>query len=376
MKSASGLTALIYCVLSFCMQERNYLRISLLVLSLVVLYFVFRIFQAFLLPMSLAVILVTLCYPVFHWTSRKLKGNRNWAALLTCIWVTAAIIVPLVLLLILLTGQIASVYQQIQEHLESGGFQDILELQDSPLAKPLIDWISPYIDFESIDIVASFAAGFQQMSLFFLRQSTNILQGIFSVVANFLIMLITMFFLFRDGAQLVEEVKIITPLSNPYEEALIRKFQEVARATVLGTLLTALAQGAAGGVLFWVVGIPNALFWGFLMGLFSLLPVVGTGIIWGPWALYLLVVTSPVQGIILIVGGFLVAFIDNVLRPLFIEGKVEMHTLLVFMSILGGINYFGMEGVIFGPIIVALGLTFIELYKMEFLQELSGSNQA
>jgi predicted PurR-regulated permease PerM len=112
------------------------------------------------------------------------------------------------------------------------------------------------------------------------------------------------------------------------------------------------------------------------MGLFSLMPIVGTGIIWAPWALYLLIVASPVHGIILMVGGFLVAFIDNVLRPLFIEGQVEMHTLLVFMSILGGINYFGMEGVIFGPILVALGLTFLELYKMEFRQELSESNEA
>lgn len=358
------------------MLERNYLRISLLVLSLVVLYFVFRIFQAFLLPLSLAVVLVTLCYPVFQWTSSKLRGNRSWAALLTCIWVTAAIILPVVLLLILLTGQIASVYQQIQEQLESGGFQDILELQDSPYVKPLIDWIRPYVDWESLDVVGSFTAGFQQLSLFFLRQSTSILQGLFSVIANFLIMLITMFFLFRDGSRLVEEVKMITPLSNQYEEVLIGKFQEVTRATVIGTLLTALAQGAAGGVLFWVVGIPNALFWGFLMGLFSLLPVVGTGIIWGPWAIYLLIATSPVQGIIVIVGGFLVSFIDNVLRPLFIEGKVEMHTFLVFMSILGGINYFGIEGVIFGPIIVALGLTFLELYKLEFRQELSKSNEA
>lgn len=371
-----GLTPSTYCVLSFCMQERNYLRISLLVISLVFLYFAFRIFQTFLLSISLALILVTLCYPVFSWTSSKLKGNRSWAALLTCIWVTAAIILPVALLLILLMGQIGAVYQQGQEYLEDGGFQDIVDLQDSPYLKPAMDWISPYVDWESLDIVGSVTAGFQQVGLFFLRQSTNILQGVFSVIANFLIMMVTMFFLFRDGSSLMEEVKILTPLSSRYEQAIIDKFQEVAKATVLGTLLTALAQGVAGGLLFWMVGISNALFWGFLMGVFSLLPIVGTGIIWGPWGLYLLIAISPVQGIILIVGGFLVAFIDNVLRPLLIEGKVKMHTLLVFMSLLGGINYFGIEGVIFGPIIVALGLTLLELYKMEFSQELSESDEA
>ncbi|MEE8349811.1 MAG: AI-2E family transporter [Acidobacteriota bacterium] len=371
-----GLTASGYCVLSFCMLERNYLRISLLVFSLVVLYFVFRIFQTFVLPISLAVIMVTLCYPVFHWTSTKLHGNRNWAALLTCIWVTTAIILPIVLLLILLTGQIGSIYRQIQHQLESGDIQDLLRLQESPYVKPLIDWLSLHIDLENFDIIGSFTTGFREMSLFFLRQSRNIVQGLFGVIANFLIMMVTMFFLFRDGSQLVEEVKILTPLSARYQEVIINKFQEVAKATVIGTLLTALAQGVAGGLLFWLVGLPNALFWGVLMGLFSLLPVVGTGIIWGPWALYLLITTSMLQGVILIAGGFLVAVIDNVLRPMFIEGKAEMHTLLVFMALLGGVNYFGMAGVIFGPIIVAIGLTFLELYKMEFLKEDSPSDQA
>ena len=141
------------------MQERNYLRISLLVISLVFLYFAFRIFQTFLLSISLALILVTLCYPVFSWTSIKFKGNRSWAALLTCIWVTAAIILPVALLLILLMGQIGAVYQQGQEYLEDGGFQDIVDLQDSPYLKPAMDWISPYVDWESLDIVGSVTAG-------------------------------------------------------------------------------------------------------------------------------------------------------------------------------------------------------------------------
>ncbi|MDA2935073.1 AI-2E family transporter, partial [Acidobacteria bacterium AH-259-D05] len=367
----SAFPASFYCVLSFSMQEHNYVRISLLIFSLIVLYFVFRIFQAFLLPISLAVVLVTLCYPIFDWTSRQLKGKRSWAALLTCIWITASIIIPFVVLLILLAGEVGEVYQQVQRRLESGSYQDILDLKDTPYVKPLIDWISPYFDLENIDIVGSFTTGFRQISLFFLRQSTAILSSLFHVIADFLVMLVTMFFLFRDGSRLVKEIKNLTPLSQRYEQLIITKFQEVATATVLGTLLTALAQGIAGGLLFWVLGISNALFWGFLMGLFSLLPVVGTGIVWAPWAIYFFVTTSVIQGIILVAGGLLVGLIDNVLRPLFIEGKAEMHTLIVFLAIMGGINYFGMVGMIFGPITVALGLTFLELYKEEFRQELS-----
>ncbi len=350
------------------MEEHRYLRIYLLVLSLIVLYFVYRIFQPFLLPISLAVVLATLCFPVFNWTCQKLQSRRNWAALLTCIWVTASIIVPFVVLVILLAGQMAEVYQQFQSRLESGDWQEFLNLQDNPRLKLLADWIGHYVDLENLDLMGSLAAGLQQVSLFFLRQSTSILSGLFRVIMNFLVMLGCMFFIFRDGEYLAEMLKTLTPLTEGYRQRIINTFQEVAKATVIGTLLTAVAQGVSGGLLYWILGIPNALLWGCLTALFSLLPVVGTGIVWGPWAIYFFLTQSTAQGIILVIGGLLVGMMDNFLKALFIEGKAEMHTLIVFLSIMGGIGYFGLVGMIFGPIIIALGLTFLELYKMEFQQ--------
>ena len=350
------------------MEEHRYLRFSFLILFLIVLYFVYRIFQPFLLPISLAVILATLCFPVFNWTCQRLQSRRNWAALLTCIWVTAIIIVPFVVLVILLTAQMTEVYQQFQSRLESGAWQEFLNLQDNPRLKPWTDWIGQYTDLENFDLMGSLGAGLQQVSLFFLRQSTSIVSGIFRVTMNFLIMLVCMFFIFRDGEYLTEMFKTLTPLTESYRQLIVKTFQEVSKATVIGTLLTAVAQGVSGGLLYWILGIPNALLWGCLTALFSLLPIVGTGIVWGPWASYFFLTHSTIQGIILVIGGLLVGVMDNFLRALFIEGKAEMHTFIVFLSIMGGIGYFGLVGMIFGPIIVALGLTFLELYKREFQQ--------
>jgi len=307
-----------------------------------------------------------LCFPVFNWTSQRLRNRRNWAALLTCILVTAIIIIPFVVLVMLLARQVTEVYQQFQSRLESGDWQEFLNLQDNPHLKSFTDWIGQYADFETLDLMGSLSAGLQQVSLFFLRQSTSIISGLFRVTMNFFIMLVCMFFIFRDGEYLAEMLKTLTPLTESYRQLIIKTFQEVAKATVIGTLLTALAQGVAGGLLYWLLGIPNALLWGCLTALFSLLPVVGTGIVWGPWAIYFFLTQSTIQGIILVIGGLLVGVMDNFLRALFIEGKAEMHSLIVFLSIMGGIGYFGLVGVIFGPIIVALGLTFLELYKMEF----------
>ncbi len=357
------------------MQEHRSVGIFFLILFLVVLYFVFRIFQPFLLPISLAVVLATLCYPVFNWTCQKLRNKRSWAALLTCLWVTASIIIPFVILLILLTGEVTDVYQQFQRKLESGDWQVFLTLQDKPYIRPLADWIRLNVDLGEIDLIGSLGAALQQVSLFFLRQSTAILSGLFHVTVDFLIMLVCMFFLFRDGDRLMEVLKTWIPLSEHFNRVIFKKFQEVSSATVIGTLLTALAQGVAGGLLYWLLGIPNALLWGCLTALFSLLPVVGTGIVWVPWAIFFFLSGSWIQGIFLVVGGLLVGMLDNVLKAILIEGRAEMHTLIVFLAIMGGIGYFGIVGMIFGPIIVALALTFLELYKMEFQLEIAGPEE-
>ncbi|MDA2925356.1 AI-2E family transporter [Acidobacteria bacterium AH-259-L09] len=349
------------------------MRTFLLISSAFVLYFLFQIFQPFLLPISLAVILVSLCYPVFDWTCKKLKGRRGWAALMTCLWVTASIIVPFVVLVVLLAAEVTEVYQQFKRKLDSGELENLLDLKDNAYLQPLLDRIN--LDLDNIDLMGSLADALQQVSLFFLSHSTAMLSGLFHIFTGFLgflIMLVTMFFLFRDGNRLMEELKTWSPFPERYEQLLVNKFQEITSATVLGSLLTALAQGVAGGLVFWIVGISNALFWGFLTALFSLVPVVGTGIVWVPWAIYLFATGSVGWGIFLVVTEVLfVGMIDNFLRPLFIQGKVKMHTLLVFFAIMGGIAYFGMIGMIFGPIIVAVGLTFLELFKIEFRSELA-----
>lgn len=357
------------------MQEHRSVGIFFLILFLVVLYFVFRIFQPFLLPISLAAVLATLCYPVFDWTCQRLRNKRSWAALLTCVWVTASIIIPFVILLILLTGEVTEVYQQFQRRLESGDWQVFLTLQDKPYIRPFAEWLRQNVDLGEIDLIGSLGAALQQVSLFFLRQSTAILSGLFRVTVDFLIMLVCMFFLFRDGNRLMEVLKTWIPLSENFNRVIFKKFQEVSSATVIGTLLTALAQGVAGGLLYWLIGIPNALLWGCLTALFSLLPVVGTGIVWVPWAIFFFLTGSWIQGIILVVGGLLVGMLDNVLKAILIEGRAEMHTLIVFLAIMGGIGYFGIVGMIFGPIIVALALTFLELYKMEFQLEVTGPKE-
>lgn len=353
------------------MTERKYVRIFLLLPALLTLYFVFRIFQPFFQPIALAVMLASLCYPIYAWIRRKLKKRASLASLVTCLLVMALIVVPFVLLILAFAREVGVVYLALQERIEAGEFRELMNFRESQYVGPVLDWISQYIDLENIDILGSLTSTLQNMSVLFLRHSTEILGGVAQLISKFFIMLVTMFFLFRDGARIVEEFKSLTPLTERYEDVLVRKFKEVTRATFLGSLLTALAQGVAGGIVFWALGISNIVFWSSMIALFSLVPVVGSALIWGPWAIYFFLTGSVVKGIVLIALAVLfIGMVDNLVRPLFIQGQAGMHTLLVFFSIMGGIAYFGMIGMIFGPIIVSLGLTFLELYRIEFKEEL------
>ena len=360
------------------MEERRFIRGFLIVPSIVVLYFVYRIFEPFIMPVFLAAILASLCFPVFGLVRGWLRGSSNWAALITCLAVTAVIIVPFVLLIVSLAGQANQVYQTVQDAIQNPDTDVELWLdpqywRQHSLTGPLLESVEAYLpsDLAQINLTERLTDSLQTISAFFVRYSTAIASGVATLVTNFFIMIVCMFFFFRDGGTILAQFKTWTPLSESYETIILEKFQGVAQAVVLGSLVTAMAQGAAGGLVFWVLGIPNVILWGTMMAIFSLVPVIGTAIIWVPWAVFLLASGHPVRALILVVAAVLfVGMMDNILRPLLIEGQAKMHTLLVFFSIMGGIGYFGITGMIIGPIVVALGLTFLELYKVEFRAEL------
>jgi predicted PurR-regulated permease PerM len=174
-------------------------------------------------------------------------------------------------------------------------------------------------------------------------------------------MIIVLFFILRDSDYFATSVRRISPLSTEQEKLLVERFRSVARAAVLGNLATALAQGSLSGVIFVSLGLPNPILWGALTALLSLVPLVGTALIWVPWTIYLFSTGATVKAIVfLILQVVVVGGIDNILRPWFIRGGVNMHTLVVFFSILGGISYFGLLGMFFGPLIFAIAITLLE----------------
>ena len=179
-------------------------------------------------------------------------------------------------------------------------------------------------------------------------------------------MLFVLFFLLRDHAKIVDTLHWVLPLSRSQEEALLTEAKMVARSAVLGSVLTAIAQGIAGGIAMAIVGFPG-LFWGTMMAFASFIPAVGTALIWLPASLYLILTGDWGWGLFLAGWGVVVVgSIDNVLRPILMQGSSNMSTLLIFLSLIGGIQLFGLIGVIYGPIIFALTLVLLRIYTIEF----------
>jgi predicted PurR-regulated permease PerM len=197
--------------------------------------------------------------------------------------------------------------------------------------------------------------GLVKGSQYFASQALNIGQSTFDFIINLGIMLYLLFFLFKDGEALSQRVKNAIPLRPELRDDLMEKFTVVIRATVKGGILVALAQGALGGLIFWILGINAALLWAVLMAFLSLLPAVGAGLVWMPVALYLLATGSVVQGVILIAYGFLViGLVDNILRPMLVGKDTKLPDYLVLIATLGGIDALGLNGFVVGPVIAAM----------------------
>jgi predicted PurR-regulated permease PerM len=186
--------------------------------------------------------------------------------------------------------------------------------------------------------------------------------------------LFTMFYYFRDGKDLLRRLRALIPLDREYKNAIAKRFSSVARATVKGTLLIALAQGTLSGITLWIFGVGSPILWGVVATLLSIIPLVGAWLVLYPAAFVQILTGHLWQGIgILIVTILVIVNVDNLMRPRLVGQETGMHDLMVFFSTLGGISMFGPTGFILGPLVAALFLTMLDIYSAEFRDHLDGT---
>jgi predicted PurR-regulated permease PerM len=308
-----------------------------------------------------AVVTAVLFMRVCRRLTVALDGRRTAAALLTVLIVIMIVILPLALLGVSLVQEATGVYDRIQ----SGeiNFRSYLET----IFDALPDWATGLLDRYGLssfgDVLERFSSGLLAGSQILTQRAVAIGQNTAEFLINLSLMLYLLFFLLRDGETLTRRIRAALPLHDDQQRTLLGKFAVVIRATVKGNIVVAIAQGALGGLIFWILGVHAPLLWGVVMAFLSLLPAVGAAIVWVPVAIYLLATGSIWEGVVLIAFGTLViGLVDNVLRPILVGGDTKMPDYVVLISTLGGIAIFGLNGFVIGPLIAALFIAAWDLF--------------
>jgi predicted PurR-regulated permease PerM len=292
---------------------------------------------------------------------RVMPKRENSAALLTLILIIAIVIIPAVAVGSLLIDEALGTYVKIKsQQIDFGrAVLDVWAAVPEPVRAQL-DRMG-LGDIQSIQTkLTSVVTGGLRVAA---GQAVNIGQGAFSFVMALGIMLYLTFFLIRDGGGLIKHIGGQMPLHASLRRDLFEKFATVIRATIKGSIVVAVVQGLIGGVVFWALAIDGALLWAVVMGFLSLIPAVGTGLIWVPVSLYLFATGAIWQGVVLVLCGiFVIGMVDNVLRPILVGKDTRMPDYVVLISTLGGISVMGINGFIVGPVIAAMFIAAWDIF--------------
>lgn len=308
-----------------------------------------------------AAVLAIVFAPLYRGLSRLLRGRCTLAALAATLIILVMVIMPLGLIAALLLQEGFELY----ERLRSGELNVGRYLQQILDALPA--WLTGLLERFGLsslsDMRDRLSTGLTKGIQVIAGQALNVGQNTLDFIVGFFIMLYLLFFFLRDGGELMRRIRNAVPLREELQRNLFGKFTTVIRATVKGNIVVALLQGALGGLIFWIMGIPAPLLWAVVMALLSLLPAVGTALVWLPVAIYFLATGSLWQGVILIAYGVLViGLIDNIVRPILVGKDTKIPDYIVLISTLGGMAIFGLNGFVIGPLIAAMFIATWDIF--------------
>lgn len=321
-----------------------------------VVFLLYRVVELFLAPLTWAAILTIFCFPFHRWLRQRVQRS-NLAAFISVSLVTVVLVAPLSWLVPAFVSEAIAVFRAVPSDQIFGRLRDLLEIYFVQIPVPLGN-------FE--DVVRQLS---QQMGTFLAQQSAQLAGDVARFVFDLVVMLLTMFYLFRDGSQLLLFLKDISPLVADHRDRMISEVTDLISVTISSGFAVAAVQGVLGGLVFWLIGMDSPVFWGVITAFLAFLPLVGPWLIWIPAGVGLLLNGQTGRGIaLLVLGFFLVSGADNVLRPIMIAGRAQLNGLLVFIGVMGGIQAFGFLGVVLGPLVIATATGLLKGYR-ESLRE-------
>jgi predicted PurR-regulated permease PerM len=348
------------------MDRTLFITLTVFSAALLFVYLLFTILSPFMAVLVWAGAVGVITYPLYERLLARCNGREITAAALMTTAVVLALIVPLIGLIFTLSREVALAYQYLEQTTAGAAVFAPAKILNHPSLAPLMERLRPLIGTFDLELDSMMLPAFKKGLAAMLNYSTGIVKNFFQFLFKLILMLITLFFIYKDGPRAMEAFWQVVPIAEKLRNTIIETVSRVLGAVMFGVIMTCMVQGALGGLGFWVAGLPSPLLFGTLMALFAPIPFVGTALIWLPGAVYLLMQGQTMHGILLIVWGALaVGSIDNILRPLFISGRARLPILVIVFGVLGGFLSFGFSGVVTGPVILALLLVFFDTCRGE-----------
>ena len=328
---------------------------ALLAALAVALYLCWQIIQPFVNVVLWAVVLAIVFAPV----------HRRINATLQRPWLTAAISTILVILTIVgpvsfVTVAVVAELRAVAATLGSGPLLD----PDSPTFGPLVRWLGQYVDLAELQSPEFLRDRLDVWSGTLANSTLGLVGGVASAAIQTVLVVFTLYYLFRDGITIRHALYEVVPLDRARTREIIARTAEVVGASVYGVMVIAAIQGTLGFFIFYVLGLPSPLLWGVVMFVLCMIPMAGAFLVWVPAAIYLALTGAWVKAVILTAWGMLVVgSIDNFLSPRLIGRRTRMHELLIFFGVLGGLDVFGVIGVILGPVVFAITIALVEIVR-------------
>lgn len=337
-------------------------------LALLLLYAAFRIIWPFMTAILLGAILVTLTFGIFRKVRRRLKGSSNKAATVMLLGITFVVVIPALILAILLVQQANLVVEKLQ----SGDAQAMIRRIDVASYLEPIRRVAPQFDPKTLSPERLLLPALQQIPGWVARHGGGVIGGLAGLVLGFALVLLSMFFFYVEGEEIVQQLSVLSPLPKRYDREFGERFKDVIDATFRGQVFTGIAQGAMTGIGMAIAQVPGAGFWGAVAALLSLIPMVGAAAVWVPASIYLVISASMGgrpwwQAVFMILWGVIpVSLIDNVVRPWAMRGKAQLPAIPLLFAVLGGMQAFGFVGLVIGPLVFSLLMSIIDIYKSSF----------
>jgi predicted PurR-regulated permease PerM len=322
----------------------------------------FLVFRFFLQPIAFATIIGIGFHPL-HVALTRLIGGRNRSALLTTFIVILIFVLPVLLLVSAAGGELIKAARHLSDRSseEGGPIAYLSHKQDK-----ILGWLGKYLDIQELRLEDALANLPRQVSRALLTAGRALVGGLAGFAGNAILTFLILFFVFRDGQVAVENVTSVLPLTQEQAQRLVLRIHDSIVANLYGILAVGLAQGVLTGMGLAILGVGSALLLGLAAAFCSLIPLLGTMLVWLPTAIYLMATGHLWKGIIMLLwGALIVGLVDNIVRPLILSGKVKLHPVILLFALLGGVQVFGVIGIFIGPLVVSMIAALIGMLREE-----------